>query len=118
MVLLILDRVIQSFRSRLVSYFENYVDVSGYFSCKMPSVAKSGADYVGVQINTSQGSDYISYLYIMYGTFTGFHRVFTEDEKFNKEDPQKLKDDYLGRIVVSTSMQRIQIIMILIQNGK
>jgi hypothetical protein len=91
-----------SFRSRLVSYFENTVNVSGYLSCKMPSVANSGTDYVGVQINTSQGSDYTSYLYIMYGTFTGFHRVFTEDDKFNKDDPQKFKDDYLGRIVVSS----------------
>jgi hypothetical protein len=37
----------------------------------------------------------------MYQTFTGFHRVFTEDEKFNKEEPQKFKDDYIGRLVVS-----------------
>ncbi len=34
-------------------------------------------------------------------SFTGFHRVFTEDEKFDKVDPQKNKDDYEGRIVVS-----------------
>jgi hypothetical protein len=39
---------------------------------------------------------------IMYGTFTGFHRVFTEDEKCDKEDPRKFKDDYVGGIVVST----------------
>ena len=37
----------------------------------------------------------------MFGTFTGFHRVFTEDELFNKDEPQKFKDDYVGRIVVS-----------------
>jgi hypothetical protein len=30
------------------------------------------------------------------------HRVFTEDENYDKEDSQKLKDDYIGRIVVST----------------
>jgi hypothetical protein len=41
-------------------------------------------------------------LYCIQGTFTGFHRVFTEDEKFNIEDPQKFKDDYEGRIVIST----------------
>ncbi len=61
----------------------------------MPSVANSGTDYVGVQINISQGSDYVSYLFFMYGTFTGFHHVFTEDE------PQKIIDDYVGRIVIS-----------------
>ncbi len=41
-------------------------------------------------------------LYCIQGTFTGFHRVFTEDEKFNNDDPQKFKDDYEGRIVIST----------------
>ena len=38
----------------------------------------------------------------MYGTFTGFHRVFTEDENFNKDEPQQFKDDYVGRIVISS----------------
>jgi hypothetical protein len=30
------------------------------------------------------------------------HRCFTEDILFNKEDPQKFKDDYVGRIVISS----------------
>jgi hypothetical protein len=38
----------------------------------------------------------------MYGTFTGFHRCFTDDIEYNKEDPQKFKDDYVGRIVISS----------------
>jgi hypothetical protein len=67
----------------------------------MLSVANSGTDYVGVQINSSSGSTYQYPIMIMYGTFTGFHRVFTEDEKFDKKDPQKFKDDYVGRIVIS-----------------
>ena len=41
-------------------------------------------------------------IYIMFNTFTGFHRVFTEDIEFDKENPQKFKDDYTGRIVIST----------------
>ena len=68
-----------SFRSRMPSYFENDVNVSGYFCCKMLSVANSGTDYVGVQINSSQGSNYTAFLYIMYGSFTGFHRCFIDD---------------------------------------
>ena len=68
----------------------------------MPSVNNSGTDYVGVQVNTSQGANYNTLLCIMAGTFTGFHRVFTEDIEFNKDEPQKFKDDYVGRIVVST----------------
>jgi hypothetical protein len=38
----------------------------------------------------------------MYATFTGFHRCFTKDPLYDNDDPQKFKDDYLGRIVVST----------------
>jgi hypothetical protein len=38
----------------------------------------------------------------MFGNFTGFHRVFTEDEKYDKEDSQKFKDVYVGRIIFST----------------
>ena len=41
-------------------------------------------------------------LYYIQGTFTGFHRVFTDDELFNIEEPQNFKDDYEGRIVIST----------------
>jgi len=91
-----------SFRSRLISYFENNVNVSGYLSCKMTSVANSGTDYIGVQINSSQGSDYTAYLYIMYGSFTGFHRCFTDDNLFDINNTQQFKDDYVGRIVISS----------------
>jgi hypothetical protein len=38
----------------------------------------------------------------MYGTFTGFHRCFTTDELIDNENPQDFKDNYIGRIVVST----------------
>ncbi len=38
----------------------------------------------------------------MYGTFTGFHLVFTEVENFDKDEPRKkFKDDYAGRTVIS-----------------
>ena len=37
----------------------------------------------------------------MFNTFTGFHRVFTEDENYNKDEPQLFKDEYIGRIVIS-----------------
>ena len=57
----------------------------------MYSVANSGTDYCGVGVNTSQGSAYQTSIRIMYGTFTGFHRCFTDDIEYNKEDPQNLK---------------------------
>ncbi len=40
-------------------------------------------------------------LYCIQGTFTGSHRVFTDDELFNIEEPQNFKDDYEGQIVIS-----------------
>jgi hypothetical protein len=68
----------------------------------MTSVANSGTDYCGVSVNTVQNSAYQTSIKIMYGTFTGFHRCFTDDIEFNQEDPQKFKDDYIGRIVISS----------------
>ncbi len=67
----------------------------------MTSVANNGTDYIGVQINTSQGSDYTTYLNIMYGSFTGFHRCFTDDIEF-QDNPQIFKDIFYVRIVIST----------------
>lgn len=65
----------------------------------MVSVANQGTDYCGVQVNTGQGASYQTRIQIMAGTFTGFHRVFSDE---TGEDPQKFKDEYMGRIVVST----------------
>ena len=75
---------------------------SSTLSCAMLSVPNSGSDYVGVQLNTSQGTYYNTTLCIMYGTFTGFHRCFTKDALYDNNDPQKFKNDYMGRIVIST----------------
>jgi hypothetical protein len=41
-------------------------------------------------------------IHILFETFTGFHRCFTNDELFDNENPQSFKDNYIGRIVVST----------------
>ena len=83
------------------SVYGNFT-VNGTLTCTMQSVGNSGNDFVTVQVNTSQGSYYTYPLCIAYGTFTGFHRVFTEDELYNNEEPQKFKDDYVGRIVISS----------------
>jgi hypothetical protein len=74
----------------------------GSFACRLFSVNKTNTDYVGTQGNRSQGTTILDTLCSLYDTFTGMHRCFTEDELYNREDPQKFKDDYVGRIVVST----------------
>jgi hypothetical protein len=76
---------------------------AGYVICNMYSIANSGTDLLGTYNVASVNSNNPSkMIYIMFDTFTGFHRCFTEDIEFDKENPQKFKDDYMGRIVIST----------------
>ncbi len=42
---------------------------------------------------------------IIEGTSTGFNGVFTEDELFNKDEPQLFQYTYEGRFVVSTGKE-------------
>ena len=86
----------------------------GEISAKFRTVANTGRDLTGIQYEyTNVGDIHYTTLYCIQGTFTGFHRVFTSDELFNKDEPQKFKDDYVGRIVVSTGkLQLIQPIQV------
>jgi len=77
--------------------------INGSCTPYMVSVANSGNDFTCVQINTTQGGNYQSTLCIAVGTFTGFHRCFTDNEPlFDNENPQKFKDDYVGRLVIAS----------------
>jgi hypothetical protein len=72
--------------------------------CKFIVATNTNPDSTGIQHEYTNVND-VSHasLYWIQGTFTGFRRVFTEDcGTFDKDDPQKFKDDYEGRIVVST----------------
>ena len=72
-------------------------------SCRVFTIANANRDLLGISFeNTATGSSRIAVVYAIQGTFTGIHRVFTEDEKFNKEKPQIFKDEYEGRIVISS----------------
>ena len=72
-------------------------------TCRVFTIANTNRDLLGMGYeNTTTGSSRLAVIYAIQGTFTGFHRVFTEDEKFNKEEPQIFKDEYEGRIVIST----------------
>ena len=76
---------------------------AGNITCLLYAITNSGTDYVGVGNATSgNNNNYLRQLYIMFDTFTGFHRCFTNDELFDNENPQSFKDTYIGRIVVST----------------
>ena len=71
--------------------------------CKCLSVSSTNTDYIGIQTNrVNIGDNSFEYLVALFGTFTGFHRCFIEDKLFNKDEAQKFKEDYVGRIVIAT----------------
>jgi hypothetical protein len=75
----------------------------GETTSKLYTISGSYRDLMGVYAEGTPAGSFGYYTYkIDEGTFTGFHRVFTEDELFNKEEPQRFKDEYEGRIVIST----------------
>jgi hypothetical protein len=42
-------------------------------------------------------------MYVLFGTFTGVHRSFLDNEQlFDIENPQNFKEDYVGRIVIAS----------------
>jgi hypothetical protein len=77
--------------------------LKGVLNCQFVTISNTSRDLTGIDIEgTNVGNINNTTLFCIQGTFTGFHRVYTEDENFNIEDPQKFKDDYEGRIVIST----------------
>jgi len=77
--------------------------IAGYLIGGFQSANKSPSDYLGLNFDTTQGYSYYGRtVYVLFGTFTGFHRCFIEDELFNKDEAQKFKEDYVGRIVIAT----------------
>jgi hypothetical protein len=78
------------------------INAGGNITCLLYAISNSGTDYVGVGNVADNNQNYLRQLYIMYGTFTGFHRCFTNDELFDINNPQSFKDNYIGRIVIST----------------
>ena len=83
----------------------NYGDIytNGTLTATFLSVSSTNTDYCGIQIDTTQGSQYTYPLRVLRNTFTGLHRCFIDNEElFDMNDIQKFKDDYVGRIVIAT----------------
>jgi hypothetical protein len=78
------------------------VFIGGYLQCTLLSVDYIGYDDVGVADVSGTGQNTSKQLYQIYASFTAFHRCFTDDELFNSDNPQEFKDNYIGRIVIST----------------
>ena len=76
--------------------------ILGQISAKFTTISGSYRDLLGCYVeNTAPGNSGNYTAYLIQGTFTGIHRVFTEDPLFIKEEPQKFKDDYEGRIIIA-----------------
>ena len=81
------------------------VRVEGEITCKLFTISGSYRDLMGVYAEgTTAGSFGYYALKVVENTFTGFHRCFTEDEYFDKDEPQLFRDKYEGRIVTSTDI--------------
>jgi len=79
------------------------VDNVGNWTCNLESYSGSGHDWVGVvDVLTSQFQNNSRVLRGMISTFTGYHRCYIEDELFNEEDVDIFRNEYVGRIVIST----------------
>jgi hypothetical protein len=78
------------------------VTINGRLNVALFSVNFVGYDDVGVDDVSGTGQTNQRTLFQIWNSFTAFHRCFTDDELFNNDNPQEFKDDYMGRIVVST----------------
>ena len=69
-----------------LSCFNNLGNFStqGYITGRFLSINRSPSDFLGLNFDTSQGSNYKNMIYVLYATFTGYHRPFTEDNLFNR----------------------------------
>jgi hypothetical protein len=50
--------------------------LANQITCKFYTIASSNTDYIGVNLNTGSGSNGNYTMYVLYGTFTAFHRSF------------------------------------------
>jgi hypothetical protein len=80
---------------------------TGQFACHFQTIGSTNTDYIGVAANTGYGALGYYFTYVLYNTFTGYHRCYYEDDEiFNNdmtnEEIDIFKNNYKGRIVIST----------------
>jgi hypothetical protein len=83
-------------------YCYNGVLIYNNLLLRLTNISSTNTDYVCVSGNTSYQSVNDKILYIANGTFTGFHRNYTDDELFDAENPEIFKNSFIGCIVISS----------------
>jgi hypothetical protein len=79
-------------------------------TCRLfTTTSQNPHDYVGITSETTSGAQGVYTLYTILNSFTGLHRSFTNDELFDENNPEIFKDNYEGRIVISSGLIATQI---------
>ncbi len=79
------------------------IDTIGNITCAFETISTTNTDHLGILFNSpSVGTSVIRRMCSLLNTFTGFHRCFIEDEKFNINNWKDFRKEYEGRLVVST----------------
>jgi hypothetical protein len=89
-----------------ISLDNNDAIFGGQIQATFFAVSNTNTDYLCVQQNYgSIGSSANLQIKVAYGTFTGFHRCYTDDELYNNETDESIdlfKNNYVGRVVIAT----------------
>ena len=79
--------------------------VSYNINASFTAVAMTGTDYLCVQQNYTSGQTASNWIRIAFGSFTAFHRCYTDDELYNNETDESIdlfKNNFVGRVVIAT----------------
>jgi hypothetical protein len=79
-----------------------WFDINGKLTCMFETRTATDTDHVVIYGNTELFANNRYELRIAYNTFTGFHRCYTDDELNNENEVDIFKNNYIGRIVIST----------------
>jgi len=84
----------------------NEANFGGQIAALFYAVSMTNTDYLCVQQNfESIGSAYYKLIKVAYGSFTAFHRCYTDDVLYNNESDESIdlfKNNYMGRVVIAT----------------
>ena len=83
-------------------YCYNGVSIYNNLLVRMLNITNTNTDYICCSGNTSYNTTNDKILYIANGSFTGFHRNYTNDDLFDDEKPEVFKNTFIGCIVISS----------------
>ena len=68
-------------------------------------MSNTNTDYLCIQNNTSWDATTANWIRVAYGSFTAFHRCYTDDVLYNNDSDESIdlfKNNYMGRVVIAT----------------